>query len=173
MTPTIAVLLIVTFLVSVVGLLALIWSIATNQFGHGKEAAKTIFPPGEEGHGEDPARDISDTLDGNLPPNSEAINARQRADFSSRGPVLAWLCSAVFWLVVGSFLRPDFVDQDAHAGVSCQQRMADLWPRAPHAPERRDLRLGVHGRHRRGAVFCCRGCFVPRWSVRASPSPAA
>ena len=103
MTPTIAVLLIVTFLVSVVGLLALIWSIATNQFGHGKQAAKTIFPPGEEGHGEDPARDISDTLDGNLPPNSEAINARQRADFSSRGPVLAWLCSAVFWLVVGSF----------------------------------------------------------------------
>ncbi|WP_017429435.1 cbb3-type cytochrome c oxidase subunit I [Vreelandella jeotgali] len=103
MTPTIAILLIVTFLVSVVGLLALIWSIATNQFGHGKQAAETIFPPGEVGHGEDPARDIADTLDGNLPPDSEAVKARQRADFSSRGPVMAWLCSAVFWLVLGSF----------------------------------------------------------------------
>ncbi|WP_254774205.1 hypothetical protein [Marinobacter sp. AC-23] len=99
MTPTIAILLIITFVLSTVGLLLLIWSIANNQFSHGQEAARTIFSPGEEGHSEDPAQAAEpDTM-----AQASAIKARWTADHSSRTAVLCWLSSAIFWLVLGSF----------------------------------------------------------------------
>jgi cytochrome c oxidase cbb3-type subunit 1 len=103
MTPTIAILLIITFLLSTVGLLLLIWSIANNQFGHGREAARTIFSPGEEGHSEDPALAAEPAFTGDNTEQAVAIKARWTADQSSRTAVLAWLSSAVFWLVLGSF----------------------------------------------------------------------
>ncbi|MGQ7271131.1 cbb3-type cytochrome c oxidase subunit I [Marinobacter nauticus] len=99
MTPTIAVLLIITFLLSTVGLLLLIWSIANNQFSHGQKSARTIFSPGEEGIGEDPAeapqrqkQELSDA----------EYRARYDADQSSRLATLSWLSSSVFWLLLGS-----------------------------------------------------------------------
>ena len=103
MTPTIAMLLIITFLLSTVGLLLLIWSIANNQFSHGQAAARTIFSPGEEGHSEDPALADKPAFVGDNTEQAIAIKARWTADQSSRTAVLAWLSSAVFWLVLGSF----------------------------------------------------------------------
>lgn len=102
MTPTIAILLIITFLLSTVGLLLLIWSIANNQFSQSQSAARTIFSPGEEGHSEDPALESQEPFLGRTEKQTEAIRARWVADQSSRTSVLTWLSSAVFWLVLGS-----------------------------------------------------------------------
>lgn len=102
MTPTIAILLIITFVVSTVGLLLLIWSIANNQFSGGDKSSRTIFYPGEEGHGEDPARGGEKARIDSGTGDMEAIQARWNADHSSRDAVLTWLSSAVFWLIVGS-----------------------------------------------------------------------
>lgn len=103
MTPTIAILLIITFVLSTVGLLLLIWSIANNQFSHGQEAARSIFSPGEEGHSEDPARSADPSFTGENTAQAAAIKARWTADQSSRTAVLTWLTSSIFWLVLGSF----------------------------------------------------------------------
>ena len=102
MTPTIAILLIITFVLSTVGLLLLIWSIANNQFSHGQEAARSIFSPGEEGHSEDPARPADPSFTGDNTVQAAAIKARWTADQSSRTAVLTWLSSSIFWLVLGS-----------------------------------------------------------------------
>ncbi|WP_144821169.1 cbb3-type cytochrome c oxidase subunit I [Marinobacter piscensis] len=102
MTPTIAILLIITFVLSTVGLLLLIWSIANNQFSHGQAAARTIFTPGEEGHSEDPARPDDQTFTGDNHEQAAAIKARWTADQSSRAAVLTWISSSVFWLLLGS-----------------------------------------------------------------------
>ncbi|PWG60944.1 cbb3-type cytochrome c oxidase subunit I [Spiribacter halobius] len=103
MTPTIALLLVLTFIVSIIGLLALVWSIATDQFGQGQSAARTIFAPGEIGRPEDPARGPDEPA---FRPRDdeevEAVAERRRADQSARVPVLTLLGSAVAWLVVGS-----------------------------------------------------------------------
>lgn len=102
MTPTIALLLIITFLLSTVGLLLLIWSIATNQFSQSQEAARTIFSPGEEGHSEDPALEGTPPYVVDKKIDEEAVNARWLADHSSKPAVLTWLTSAVIWLLIGS-----------------------------------------------------------------------
>lgn len=103
MTPTIALLLALTFVVSIVGLLALIWSIATEQFSQGQAAARTIFAPGEVGQPEDPARGPDEpAFHPRGDADADAVAARRRADQSSRMPVLTLLGSAVVWLVVGS-----------------------------------------------------------------------
>jgi len=103
MTPTIALLLIITFLLSTVGLLVLIWSISTNQFSNSQNAARTIFTPGEEGHSEDPAREDTSAYEGDSEAAKEAFTARWVQDQSSKPAVLIWLSSAVFWLLIGSF----------------------------------------------------------------------
>lgn len=102
MTPTIALLLIITFLLSTVGLLLLIWSIATNQFSQSQAAARTIFSPGEEGHSEDPAREGAPAYQGENKEEHQAVTARWVADHSSKPAVLTWLSSAVVWLLIGS-----------------------------------------------------------------------
>lgn len=103
MTPTIAFLLALTFLISVGALLALVWSIATDQFSHGASAARTIFAAGEVGRAEDPAAGRHGLADAPRDAtDEEAITARRDADLSSRVPVLTLLASAVVWLVVGS-----------------------------------------------------------------------
>jgi cytochrome c oxidase cbb3-type subunit 1 len=102
MTPTIAILLIITFLFSTVGLLLLIWSIANNQFSQTQAAARTIFSPGEVGHSEDPANEQRATFVGNTEQQTSAIQQRWSADQSSRSAVLAWLSSGALWLIVGS-----------------------------------------------------------------------
>ncbi|HEX7046783.1 MAG TPA: cbb3-type cytochrome c oxidase subunit I [Gammaproteobacteria bacterium] len=121
MTPTITFLLILTFIVSVGGLLVLVWSIATDQFRHGKRAARTIFAPGEVGQEEDPAHEDSPVEATGAPAEAE-FEARRIADTSSRTPVLAWLASAVAWLAIGSIYGliaslkmhlPEFLADDA------------------------------------------------------------
>lgn len=109
MTPTIAQLLALSFLAAVVGLLALIWSIARHQFSHLDEASRVIFHPGEEGYVEDPTaqRDALQASVTKSPGQTESsppaeIQARFDADRSSRLPVLVFTASAVLWLVVGS-----------------------------------------------------------------------
>ncbi|MBU3823945.1 MAG: cbb3-type cytochrome c oxidase subunit I [Candidatus Oceanisphaera merdipullorum] len=102
MTPTIAVLLIITFLLSTVGLLLLIWSIATNQFSQSQAAARTIFSPGEEGHSEDPALKSAQPFLGDNKEQHEAVIARSIADHSSKTAVLTWITSAIIWLLIGS-----------------------------------------------------------------------
>lgn len=107
MTPTIAILLIITFLVTTLGLLLLIWSIAAGQFRQGAQAARTIFARGEVGIAEDPAHGrgvpgTSSVVDVSPGVDEAEIEARRLADLSSRIPVLALLTSAMFWLLFGS-----------------------------------------------------------------------
>lgn len=101
MTPTIAFLLAFSFAISVVGLLFLIWSIATDQFRHGRAAARTIFEPGEVGAAEEPLDDRN-PIESTNAEQEAAFEARRRADRSSRTPVLVFLTSAVIWLGIGS-----------------------------------------------------------------------
>lgn len=102
MTPTIAILLIITFLLSTVGLIILIWSITTNQFNQSKTAARTIFSPDEEGHGEDPALDLDESFSG-TEKQAATVLSRWTLDQSAKTAALTWLSSAVFWLLVGTF----------------------------------------------------------------------
>ncbi|MDN3519890.1 cbb3-type cytochrome c oxidase subunit I, partial [Aquisalimonas lutea] len=96
-------LLALTFLISVGALLALVWSIATDQFSHGPKAARTIFAPGEVGYSEDPAEGRDGLARAaRTEADEDAVAARRSADLSSRVPVLTLLASAVFWLIVGS-----------------------------------------------------------------------
>ncbi|MEM7676113.1 MAG: cbb3-type cytochrome c oxidase subunit I, partial [Myxococcota bacterium] len=109
MTPTIAQLLALSFMTAVVGLLALIWSIARHQFSRLEEASRVIFRPGEEGYAEDPTAQrellqasVSSDLVQTQTSSPADIQARFDADRSSRWPVLLFTASAIFWLVVGS-----------------------------------------------------------------------
>lgn len=120
MTPTIVFLLALTFVVSVAGLMVLVWSIASDQFSHGKRAARTIFAPGEVGQAEDPAGDAP--TPGSGVDRDAEFEARRIADTSSRTPVLAFLASAVAWLAIGSVYGliasikmhlPEFLADDA------------------------------------------------------------
>lgn len=109
MSVAIAFLLAMTFLISVGGLTLLIWALANDQFGMDRDAARTIFAPGEVGRIEDPAtpasaRAVMQHERGALTDsaNDEELEARQTADRSSRTPVLWWLSSSVIWLLMGS-----------------------------------------------------------------------
>lgn len=101
MTPTIATLLIMTFLISVLGLLFLVWSIATNQFSNSKQAAKVIFTPNEEGHIDDPASPAPD-FQAETEEDKKALEVRCEADNSSKVASLTWISSAFVWLLIGS-----------------------------------------------------------------------
>lgn len=103
MTPTLAQLFAVAFFFAVIGLLALIVAIARKQFGAG--GAKVPFLENEVGWVEDPvASPRLQRVLGATPeaPDPEELAAREEADRSTRGPVLAFIGSAVFWLVLGS-----------------------------------------------------------------------
>lgn len=110
MTPTIAQLLAVSFSIAVVGLLALIWAISRRQFLDLGSGAQVIFRPGEVGRPEDPTAPSPDALAASVPrppgrpPDAHELALRAEADRSSRWPVLAFVHSAVFWLVIGSVL---------------------------------------------------------------------
>src|SRR5690554_4601596 len=99
MTPTITVLLIITFLLSTVGLLLLIWSIANNLLRYGQKAVRTLLSPGAKGIGIDPGeateqqkQDLSD----------DQYRARYHAHQASRLATLIWESSSVFCLMLGS-----------------------------------------------------------------------
>lgn len=120
MTTAIAFLLAATFLISVGGLALLVWALANDQFTLGRGAARTIFAEGEVGTIDDPAATDADRQvmqqsrrdDANVEEGEEedsrdvpeALEARRKADASTRTPVLLWLVSSLFWLVVASLL---------------------------------------------------------------------
>ncbi len=99
--PTVAFLITASFLISFGGMCALVWAIANNQFRMGQGAARTIFAPGEEGEGEDPASTGGEVAERGGA-DEQALAERDQADRSTRVPVLTFLASAVVWLVVGS-----------------------------------------------------------------------
>jgi len=113
-----------TFVAGMCGLLILIWSITRNRVDWTKNGARVIFDAGEEGEEEDPS--LSTTLAGGMiEPSSRAtedVEARRVCDTSSRAPVLAFLWSSIFWLLMGSLLGltaalkmtfPDWLDETA------------------------------------------------------------
>ncbi|MDQ8203050.1 cbb3-type cytochrome c oxidase subunit I [Pelagicoccus sp. SDUM812003] len=134
MLPIAAVLLAVVFLVSILALLVLIWSISSGQFSMGPGNSSVIFHRDEAGKVEDPAsthrkRDqLQQLLVGSSryttpqpPPEEDDPNSRRQSDESTARATRYLLGSACFWLVLGSFFGlaaslkfnfPDWLNQD-------------------------------------------------------------
>ncbi|AHG64602.1 cbb3-type cytochrome c oxidase subunit I [Advenella mimigardefordensis] len=112
MNPT--ALLLATFILSIVGLFAFIWSLRKGLFEAESSGARTIFSTGEIGHPEEPAADPSQrsalnevsrtNLEADGTQTSQAeLAAREVADRSSALPAFVLIGCAVVWLVVASF----------------------------------------------------------------------
>jgi len=112
MNPT--ALLLATFILSIVGLFAFIWSLRKGLFEAESSGARTIFSTGEIGHPEEPAADSSQrsalnevsrtNLEADGTQTSQAeLAAREAADRSSALPAFVLIGCAVVWLVVASF----------------------------------------------------------------------
>ena len=101
MTSTISVLMAVSFLIGIVGLMALVWAISANQFRSMTQAAKMIFE--HPNQVEDPTAN-EQALQASLHSDSHIsdVESRYVADLSTQGPVLLFGVSAVFWLLFGS-----------------------------------------------------------------------
>ena len=104
-------LLLASFVASVVGLFIFIGSMSRGLFGNAQEGARVIFAP-EENSVEDPSATVADKAqlqrvmhhDATAPAaDADALAARLDADRSSAGPALLCLTLAVMWLVLGSF----------------------------------------------------------------------
>ena len=129
MTPAIAFLLAMTFLISIGGIFLMVWGLANDQWGDGEEASKVIFAEGELGREEDPAitgvqrKALQDGLAaGTLTIDEEELAERRILDRSGRTPVLWWLSSSIAWLLLGSLFGviaslklhiPDWLISDA------------------------------------------------------------
>jgi cytochrome c oxidase cbb3-type subunit 1 len=97
--------LVLTFSISVLGMLAFVIALIQKQVLVPPEAARSIFSHGEEGDAEPDARG--------------EVSARWKSlDQSARGPIIFFLASSVTWLVIGSILgllvslkfnQPDFL----------------------------------------------------------------
>jgi cytochrome c oxidase cbb3-type subunit 1 len=106
-------LLLATFILSIVGLFAFIWSMRKGLFDIESGGARTIFSSGEIGHAEEPAADAaqrralqqnSNAADG-IPPSAmheQEIIARSIADRSSAFPAFVLIACAAVWLLVAS-----------------------------------------------------------------------
>ncbi len=99
MNPT--ALLLATFLLSIGGLFAFIWSLRKGLFDQESSGAGVIFAPEEIGRFDDPANGIS-----RLEPRDAAqqteLRDRATADRATAVPVFVLLTFAVVWLLVGS-----------------------------------------------------------------------
>ncbi|HCY62724.1 MAG TPA: hypothetical protein DHV59_07825 [Oxalobacteraceae bacterium] len=108
-------LLLATFILSVVGLFAFIWSLRKGLFDAESSGAKTIFSTGEIGRTEEPAAsrqqhqalqqvaDRGDVRRGQRQDVSiDDLAAREAADRSSAFPAFVLFACAVVWLVAGS-----------------------------------------------------------------------
>lgn len=106
MNPT-AVLL-ATFILSIVGLIAFIWSLRKGLFNAESSGASTIFAPGELRQSEEPAGDLEQQRDLQAlhPPLTGStgadISVRIIADKSSAFPAFVLIGSAVVWLLIAS-----------------------------------------------------------------------
>src|SRR5690348_15662101 len=81
--------LILTFAISVLGMIAFVVALIQKQVLVPPEAANSIFSNGEEGHPESDER-------------SSQSEIWRSLDQSARTPILFFLVSSVIWLVVGS-----------------------------------------------------------------------
>lgn len=109
MTPAIAFLLAMTFLISIGGIFLMVWGLANDQWGDGVEASKIIFAQGELGQEEDPVltgvqREAIQTKreKGTLQIDENELAERRILDRSGRQPVLWWISSSIAWLLLGS-----------------------------------------------------------------------
>ena len=106
MNPT--AILLATFLLSIAGLFAFIWSLRKGLFDADAGGARTIFAQGEIGHVEDPAADAGQahTLQRDArvlgPTTAAELAAREAADRSSAQPAFALFTYAIVWLIVAS-----------------------------------------------------------------------
>lgn len=108
-------LLLVSFLLSLVGLFVFIASMTRGLFGTAEEGSRVIFAEHEINTIEDPAATRADQanlqaeisraagISANSAVDEEEMEARVAADRSSAGLALACLVTAVGWLVLGSF----------------------------------------------------------------------
>jgi len=110
MTPTLALLLLITFAVSVLSLIVLVWAVWRHHMRWGPTAARVIFEPDELGIPEDPAAtdnerariradEATPALDDDL---IHELEERALADRSSAPAALAFFLSSVIWLLFGS-----------------------------------------------------------------------
>lgn len=103
-------LLLITFLLSIAGLFAFIWSLRKGLFDLESSGARTIFATGEVGTPEDPARQPAAPVaaghgaggQGGQAELDAELSSRREADRSSALPSLVMLSCAVVWLVVAS-----------------------------------------------------------------------
>ncbi|CAG9232948.1 cbb3-type cytochrome c oxidase subunit I [Burkholderia vietnamiensis] len=136
MNFTIGTLLALSFLISVLGLFLFLWAQMNGLMRAGPDAAEVIFAAGEVGQTEDPALSAphraalqqaavhgaqAGAAD-HSPALSRELEARAQQDASSRGPAFVFVCSSVFWLLLGSvagliasqkLTSPDFLTQSA------------------------------------------------------------
>src|SRR4029453_12675625 len=103
------IILLSTFLISIVALLFFIVAIAHGWFDSDSRGATVIFARNEIGKPEDPAAGPearkalqADPSSGHATDRAE-LAARAAADASSSTVVLVFMCSAVVWLLLGSF----------------------------------------------------------------------
>lgn len=113
MNPT--ALLLATFILSIVGLFAFIWSLRKGLFEAESSGARTIFSTGEIGRPEEPAAGseqrsaLAEVSSVNLEANHGAetsaaeLAAREAADRSSAFPAFVLIACSVVWLIVASF----------------------------------------------------------------------
>lgn len=105
-------LLLATFILSIAGLFAFIWSLRKGLFDTESSGARTIFSPGEVGRPEEPAASAAQQRELQqmaappaLPGLAVApadLDAREAADRSSAFPAFVLIACAVVWLLAGS-----------------------------------------------------------------------
>ena len=109
---TVAILL-SAFVLSFVALLVFIWSQRTGLFDRSGRGAEVIFAPQEIGRIEEPAATHAErgalqgaadaAADGQgLAPDTDELDARERADASTGPVVFFFYCCAIVWLLVAS-----------------------------------------------------------------------
>lgn len=113
MNPT--ALLLATFILSIVGLFAFVWSLRKGLFDAESSGARTIFSSGEIGKPEEPAAGskqrsaLAEVSSGNLNANygvkssAAELAAREAADRSSAYPAFVLIACSVVWLIIASF----------------------------------------------------------------------
>ncbi|SFM37904.1 cbb3-type cytochrome c oxidase subunit I [Rugamonas rubra] len=112
--------LLATFILSITGLFAFIWSLRKGLFDPDPAAARVIFMAGEIGQRDSEAANASSAPAQAADPAE--LDARERADRSSALPAFVLIGSAVLWLVVASLAgllssyklhSPDFLTDHA------------------------------------------------------------
>jgi cytochrome c oxidase cbb3-type subunit 1 len=97
MNPT--ALLLATFLLSIAGLFAFIWSLRRGLFDQDSNGADVIFARGEIGRVDDPASNVARSA---IAARQAELRDREAADRGTATPTFALFTFAVAWLLVGS-----------------------------------------------------------------------